>query len=77
MEIGYGDVETAKKIYANARLSKTYNSWPFKDVLERRIVQAADNVKPFREMARGEGERTMMIVRSFACVACHQQGPGD
>jgi hypothetical protein len=77
MLVKYGDVETAKKIYANARLSKTYDSWPFKDVLERRIVQAAGNVKPFREMARGEGERTMMIVSSFACVACHQKGPGD
>lgn len=73
MLVKQGEPATARRIYANARLSKTYEQWPFKSVLEQRIVQADDNVALFRDPKPGEKIRTMMIASAFACTGCHQQ----
>ena len=48
MIVKQGDVATARSIYGNARLSKTYSSWPYREVLEARIAQAEENVARFR-----------------------------
>jgi hypothetical protein len=63
----------ARLVYANARLSTTYASWPFRSVLEDRMAQAEQNVELFRNAPPGEKTRTIMIKSTFACVACHQQ----
>jgi hypothetical protein len=60
-------------VYANAKLSKTYQSWPFKQVLDDRIAQADENVALFRKEQPGEKTRTMMTSSTFACMGCHQQ----
>jgi len=64
---------------------KTFEAWPFKQVLEDRIAQADENVVLFRKVlddrtahADPKGQlvektRTMMISSAFACMACHQQ----
>ena len=72
MLVKQGDPATARRAYANARLSKTYQQWPFKSVLEERIAQADENVALFREARPGEKTRTMMGMSAFACMACHQ-----
>jgi hypothetical protein len=72
MLVKQGDPATARRIYANARLSKTYDQWPFKPVLEERIVQADQNVALFRDPNPGERVRTPMVASAFACTACHQ-----
>ncbi len=48
MLVKQGDPATARPVYANARLSKTYQEWPFKSVLEDRIARAEENVALFR-----------------------------
>ena len=73
MLVKQGDPATARRIYATARLSKTYEQWPFKAVLEERIAQAEENVALFREPKPGEKRRTMMIFTDFACMGCHQE----
>jgi hypothetical protein len=73
MLVKQGDAATARRAYANARLPKAYESWPFNQVLEERIAQADENVARFREPYSGEKVRTMMIFSAFACAACHQQ----
>jgi hypothetical protein len=73
MLVKQGDPATARRVYADAKLSKTYSSWPYRDVLEERITQAADNVVVFRKPpANAEPRRTMMIHSAFACMGCHQ-----
>lgn len=71
MLVKAGDWLTAQKIYANARLSRDYASWKYKDVLEERIVQAQNNVAPFN--ADPPGENTIMVASRFNCMACHQK----
>lgn len=73
MLVKQGDPATARLVYANARLPKTYETWPFKAVLEERIAQAEENVALFREPRPGEKTRTMMISSAFSCAGCHQR----
>jgi hypothetical protein len=67
-----GDWKLAQKLYANAKLSKTYNEWPYRDALEARIRDAEANVVAFNdEKATGDGKKIMRST-SFSCMACHQ-----
>jgi hypothetical protein len=72
MIVKQGDAATARRIYANAKLSKTYEAWAFRPVLEDRILQAEDNVALFRNPRPTEKIRTMMQASAFACMGCHQ-----
>lgn len=62
-----GDWHTATRVYALARQSSSYQSWPYRDLLETRILEAERSVPEFQ----GEGKRMMLVSRA-ACVACHQ-----
>jgi uncharacterized membrane protein len=84
MLVKQGDPETARRAYSNAKLSKTYQTWPFKNILEERIVQADENIVRFRSVVddhpgqagrehQPERIRTMMISSTFACMGCHQR----
>jgi hypothetical protein len=73
MIVKQGDPATARRVYADARLSKTYQAWPFKQVLDDRIAQADENVARFRHGPDGEKTRTMMNSSALACAGCHQQ----
>ncbi len=74
MLVKAGDWQTAQKIYANARLSKTYNVWQFAPVLEQRIVDAEINVDLFNKHPgpNGKFEKPMMAQSEFSCTGCHQ-----
>jgi hypothetical protein len=73
MLVKQGDPATGRRIYATARLSKTYQQWPFKAVLEERLAQAEENVELFRDPKPGEKRRTIMLFTDFACMGCHQE----
>lgn len=72
MLVKSGDWETAQKVYAIARLTKSYVTWPYREVLEERIRRAQDNVAVFNSPGFG-GRNGLMIRSAFACMACHQQ----
>lgn len=75
MLVKSGDVETARKVYANARLSATFSQWSYREVLEERIREAPQNVAAFNEPtgANDRGDRQTMVASTFACMACHQR----
>ena len=73
MLVKAGDPETGKKVYAQARLSRQFDTWPLRDVLERRIEEASENVERFRAPAEGDAERRVMIETRFSCTGCHQE----
>jgi hypothetical protein len=72
MVVKSGDPATARKVYAQAKLTKQYATWPYQDVLERRIVNANENVALFRA-PRADKERRIMFETTFSCMACHQE----
>jgi len=74
MLVKHGDVAVARAMYANARLSTTYSEWAYRDLLERRIVDAEVNVAAFRDSAQPqEGAARLMGQSDISCMACHRR----
>ena len=75
MIVKSGDWQTAQRVYANARLSRTYGEWAYREVLEQRIADAQRNVAAFRRPAGAPqaGATPMMFDSPYACMACHQR----
>lgn len=73
MLVKAGDWKTAIKIYKNARLSRDYSSWPYKQMLERRIEHAEENVCNFRKEKGDSPDTTILFNSGSGCVACHQR----
>src|SRR5262249_5957637 len=76
MIVKAGNPAVARNVYAQAKLAKEYPRWRFRDVLERRIAQADENVALFRAETKdttGDKERRMMNSTPFACMGCHQE----
>jgi len=65
-----GDAATAKLIYANARHSPDYASWPFRAQLDERIASADDWAA---RLADGDATNnpTLINAASIACASCH------
>lgn len=74
MLVKSGDWQTGVIIYKNARLVRNYSSWPFREMLEKRIKNARENVRYFRENASKNPDRAVMFNSGYGCMACHQQG---
>lgn len=72
MLVKAGDWQTGVKIYKNARLSKTYSKWPFKQMLEQRIKQAQENVIYFNQ-DHATADRAIMFNSGYGCAVCHQK----
>jgi len=72
MLVKAGDWQTARKIYAIAKLAREYPVWPHRAVLEERIQSAETNVAAFNAPPGG-GKPVIMINSTIACMACHQQ----
>lgn len=72
MLVKSGDVETAREVYANAKVIPGYETWPYRETLDQRIAQAEENVALFRETGHSPA-RPMMIDSAFSCTACHQK----
>jgi len=80
MIVKSGEPAIARGVYGQAKLSKGYGTWPYRAVLERRMVQAEENVALFRSppsegplAVGGDRERRIMFETPFACMGCHQE----
>jgi uncharacterized protein YceK len=75
MLVKAGDWQTARKIYADAKLSSTYSQWQYREILEDRIRDAQDNVAAFNAPvgATYRGDKQIMVTTAFSCMACHRQ----
>ncbi|KGP62943.1 hypothetical protein EP47_07440 [Legionella norrlandica] len=72
MLVKSGEPETGVKIYQNAKLSKSYDKWPYKDMLEKRILNAKANVKNFNQKSNNP-DQSIMFNSGYGCVVCHQR----
>jgi hypothetical protein len=75
MLVKAGDWQAARIVYANAKLSPDYASWPFAAELQSRIEHAQDNVAAFNGPGAGRGKPGPQIMgnSNAACMACHQR----
>lgn len=72
MLVKAGDWQTGIKIYQNARLAKNYSSWPYRQMLEKRILNAKANVTNFQK-DNPNPDKAIMFNSGYGCVACHQR----
>lgn len=72
MLVKSGDWQTAIKIYRNAMLDKNYSTWPYRKLLEKRIVEAKANVANFQKNYISP-TKTILFNSGYGCVVCHQQ----
>ncbi|HEX4044528.1 MAG TPA: hypothetical protein VHZ76_02550 [Gammaproteobacteria bacterium] len=76
MLVKSGDWQTAIKIYNNAKLSKTYMHWPYRQMLEDRIAHAKENVTAFNQpvsLTKPDFNNKLLFNSGYGCVACHQK----
>jgi tetratricopeptide (TPR) repeat protein len=70
-----GNIEVAITIYNNAKLANNYSSWPFRELLERRISNINDNVDNFRHTAfpyqPADPETSLLVNTNISCAICH------
>jgi hypothetical protein len=72
MLVRAGDVQRARGIYEAAKLSATYDTWPYRRVLERRLASLDGLQARFASADRSEPEHTTMFNAAFSCTGCHQ-----
>lgn len=73
MLVKAGDWQRAIQIYQNAKLASNYSSWPYKKLLEDRIIHAQSNVDSFREEHFIDAKKAILFNSGYGCVACHQR----
>lgn len=71
MLVKSGDWQTGIKIYQTATLVKSYSSWPYRPMLEKRIRNAKENVRYFQQKNK-DPDKTILFNSGYGCVACHQ-----
>jgi tetratricopeptide (TPR) repeat protein len=72
MLVKLGDWKTAIVIYQNAKLSQTYHRWPYRHMLEKRIREAKQNIRYYRDATQPRAH-AMMLNSGYGCMACHQR----
>lgn len=73
MLVKSGDWQSAIKVYNNAKLSKTYSSWPYRKMLEYKIQHAKENVTEFQKLSTKNPFSTILFNSGYGCAVCHQQ----
>lgn len=76
MLVKNGEVETARAVYRTAQQHPDFKTWPFREVLDRRIADAERNVERFRREVKNSekiNEDVVMLRTPFSCMACHQK----
>lgn len=71
MLVKSGDWQTGIKLYQNAKLAKNYATWPYRQMLEERIINAKQNVAYFQSN-NSEPSQSILFNSGHGCMACHQ-----
>jgi hypothetical protein len=65
-----GQPDVAKSVYRGAKLSKGYETWRYRSVLEERIAKADERARLFQSKDPKQHPE-IMLNSSYACTACH------
>jgi hypothetical protein len=72
MLVRAGDLPNARASYQAAKASATYDQWPYRAVLERRLATLDSLPARFAAASPTEPEYVTMFNSAFACTGCHQ-----
>lgn len=76
MLVKSGKPQQAIAFYNAARLSDSFEQWPFKAELDKRIAAAEANVAAFNKPVNRDdpGQELILVSSKLSCVVCHQAG---
>lgn len=81
MLVKNGDWEKGVQVYNMVKQAPNYQSWPFKSLLENRIIAAEENVIKFRlpidDSKKNEIDDVMLVNSSISCISCHKMSEQD
>ena len=80
MLVKQGQPEEAVKIYNLAKESDSYDEWPYKKELEKRIENAIENVAAFNKPVDNrslKAQSVIMFNSKMACTGCHQMSSNE
>ena len=66
-----GSAEEARRAYETARLSPSYETWRYADVLDERLEDLDARVALFARATGEHDEPEIMFNSPYACVGCH------
>ena len=75
MLIKNGNIEEGIRIYKLAKESDNYAEWPFKKILDERIINANNNVSDFNKPINEtnlKNQNVIMFNSKISCMSCHQ-----
>ncbi len=72
-----GDYNLAKKIYELAKASPNFSTWVFKDLLERRILNAEKNTTIFLAKNQKGVDNVIINNSGSLCISCHKMSDQD
>lgn len=71
-----GDWKKGLTMYQNAKTSPEYNTYSYKDLVEKRIQNAQKNTTAFNNYRQGQpanNDQVLMIDSKISCMGCHQK----
>ena len=71
MLVKSGDWPAGVVAYESARISASFQRWPYRSMLEARVRDAEANVTAFRSDPPVPG-KTIVFESAYACMVCHQ-----
>ncbi len=71
MLVKSGDWQAGIVAYESAKLSASYERWPYRAMLEERVRSAEANVVAFRSDPPVPG-KTIVFSSAYSCMVCHQ-----
>jgi len=81
MLVKKGDWQKGTEVYNLAKQIPQYENWTYKEVLERRIKNAKENVDKFRKPVDNQTKHNiddvMLIHSSISCMSCHKMSDND
>lgn len=81
MLVKSGDWQKAIEIYNLAKQVPEFNTWEYKNILEKRIINAQINVEKFRtEIDRSKKysvDDILLINSAISCMSCHKMSQED
>ena len=80
MLVKNGDLEEAVKIYSLAKQSDSYNEWPYKGELEKRIANVKTNEAEFNKPVDNRNlanQNVIMFNSRMSCTGCHQMSENE
>ena len=66
-----GQVATGVQVYRAAQQLPGYDRWPYRSVLDQRIVEATENATRFNQAPAVSGH-PIMFSSAYSCMGCHQ-----